>query len=58
MQPAAWFSRANENKLTQDEIRATYPAKVSASLGLDSYIMLDSMLPLSELSAGLEQLVS
>ena len=55
---ASWFARASESRLTQDEIHATYPANVAASLGLDPHAILNEMPPLPELSAGLEDLVS
>lgn len=55
---AAWFARANENQMSLDEMRATCPTEVAAKLGLDPYIMLDKMPPLSELCNGLEELIS
>jgi len=54
---AAWIARANENDLTLEEIRASCPTKVAEKFGLDPYIMLDTMPPLSELSSGLEELI-
>lgn len=55
---AAWFAQANENGLSPDDIRADCPAELAARLGLDPYILLDKMPPLSELSKGLEELVA
>jgi HD-like signal output (HDOD) protein len=55
---AAWLARTNENNLTLDEARATCPTEVAVKLGLDPYIMLDKMPPLTELSNGLEELVA
>lgn len=55
---AAWFARANEYGLAQEEIRASCPTEVAVKLGLDPHVMLDQMPPLSELSAGLEELVT
>ncbi len=54
---AAWFARSNENNLPRNEVSATCPTEVAAKLGLDPYIMLDKMPPLSELSDGLEDLL-
>lgn len=55
---AAWFSRANENSLSLDEIRANFPAEVGAKLGLNYQDLVENMPPISELSSGLEELVS
>lgn len=55
---AAWLARANENNLTPDEVRASYPIEVAVKLGLDLYVTLEKMPPLSELSNGLEELVA
>lgn len=55
---ASWLARAGENKLTQGEIQATCPTEVFSCLGLDPGVLLKEMPPLSELSAGLEDLVS
>ena len=54
---ASWLARSSENKLTQEEIHATCPRSVASRLGLDPDTMLKEMPPLSELSAGLEDLV-
>jgi HD-like signal output (HDOD) protein len=54
---AAWFAQSYENNLPQNEVRATCPTEVAAKLGLDPYITLDNMPPLSELSNGLEDLL-
>jgi HD-like signal output (HDOD) protein len=55
---AAWFARAHENRLTPDDMRADSPKEAAATLGIDPGIMLDEMPTLSELSNGLENLVS
>jgi HD-like signal output (HDOD) protein len=55
---AAWFVRATANDLSPEAMRATYPIDVAAKLGLLPDFMLESMPPLIELSAGLEELVS
>ena len=55
---AAWFARANENNQSADEMRATCPTEVAEKLGIDPNLMQDKMPPLSELSNGLEDLVS
>jgi len=55
---AAWLARSNENDLTLEDIRASCPAEVAAKFGIDPYVMLDQMPPLSELSNGLEELIS
>jgi HD-like signal output (HDOD) protein len=55
---AAWTARANENNLSLEEIRVSCPTGVAAKFSLDPYIMLDTMPPLSELSNGLEELVT
>lgn len=55
---AAWFAQANENRLSPDDMRANCPAAVAAGLGLEPGILLDKMPPLSELSNGLEELLT
>jgi HD-like signal output (HDOD) protein len=55
---AAWIAQANENGLSQDDLRANCPTEVAVKLGLDPFILLDQMPPLSELSNGLEELVA
>ena len=55
---ATWLARANENKLTPDEVHATCPTEIAARLGLDPRLMLDEMPPLAELSNGLEDLLA
>jgi HD-like signal output (HDOD) protein len=54
---AAWRARVEENKLSQEEKIACYPTDVAAALGLAPDLLLDEMPDLSELSAGLEELV-
>ena len=55
---ASWLAKADENKLTKNEIRTTCPTGVISRLGLDPDAIMDAMPPLSELSAGLEDLVN
>jgi HD-like signal output (HDOD) protein len=55
---AAWFARTEANALTPEEVRATCPTDVAASLGLDPYILIDKMPSLEELSGGLEEMMS
>lgn len=55
---ASWRSRAEENKLTAEELDATWPGEVAAKAGLDRGSVLQQMPSLAELSAGLEDLVS
>ncbi len=55
---AAWFARTEANGLSADEMRATCPTDVAASLGLDPYILLEKMPPIEELSGGLEEMVN
>jgi HD-like signal output (HDOD) protein len=55
---ATWFSLANENRHSEDEMRANFPTEIGAKLGLDINILFDTMPPISELSNGLEELVS
>ncbi len=54
---AAWVARADEARLSADELRATCPAKLAVVLGLPSSVILDEMPPLAELRAGLEDLM-
>lgn len=55
---AVWMARAEENKYTKDEMEATIPTDVLMKLGITSEYILEEMPPISELSAGLEDLVS
>jgi len=55
---AVWVARENENDISLEEVRASCPIEVCAKFSLDPYIMLDEMPPLSELSSGLEDLIT
>jgi len=55
---AAWRARAEENKYSREEMESTFPAEVSAALGVAPTLLLDDMPPLEELGAGMEALVS
>jgi HD-like signal output (HDOD) protein len=55
---SVWRARAEENKYTKDEMEATIPKDVLMKLGITSEYILEEMPPISELSAGLEDLVS
>jgi HD-like signal output (HDOD) protein len=54
---AAWRARAEENKYSNEEINATFPADVAQKLNISKNLF-DEMPAISELSAGLEDLVS
>jgi len=54
---AAWRARVEENKLSDEEIAACYPADLAEELGLDEDVLTDEMPSPDELSAGLEELV-
>lgn len=55
---AVWRSRAEENHYSKEELEATIPSDVLAKLGVTSDYVLNEMPPISELAAGLEDLVS
>jgi HD-like signal output (HDOD) protein len=55
---AVWRSRAEENKYSKEEMEATLPTQVMEKLGLKAATLLEEMPPVSELSEGLEDLVS
>lgn len=55
---AAWRARAEHNGLKPDEMEATLPKDVVKKLGLNADTLLTDMPPLSELSEGLEALLS
>ena len=55
---AAWRARAEHNGLKPDEMEATLPKDVAKQLGLNPDALLKDMPPLSELSEGLEALLS
>jgi HD-like signal output (HDOD) protein len=54
---AAWRARLDENKLSEEEIAASYPLAVAHSLGLAPGLLTEDMPALAELSAGLDELV-
>ena len=55
---AVWRSRAEENKYSKEEMEATLPIQVMEKLGLKASTILVDMPAISELSEGLEDLVS
>ncbi|MFA9274965.1 MAG: HDOD domain-containing protein [Candidatus Aquirickettsiella gammari] len=55
---AVWRARAEENHYSKEEMEATIPKDVLAKIGISSDYMLTEMPPISELAAGLEELVS
>jgi HD-like signal output (HDOD) protein len=55
---AVWRARAEENKYSKEEMEATLPVEVLAKLGMTGAMMLEEMPPISELAAGLEDLVN
>lgn len=55
---AVWRSRVEENKYSKEEMEATIPHEVLAKLGISADYILNDMPPISELAAGLEELVS
>lgn len=55
---AVWRARAEENHYSNEEMEATIPKDVLAKIGISSEYMLKEMPPISELAAGLEELVS
>lgn len=55
---AAWRARAEENKYSAEEMSATFPSELAQKLNLSKDLVLDEMPAISELSAGLEDLVS
>lgn len=54
---ATWRSRAHELKLSAEETAASLPLAVAESLGLSADELLEDMPSLSDLSAGLEELI-
>lgn len=54
---AAWRARAEENKLGPDELVASVPLDAAAMLGIPADTLISEMPALTELSAGLEELV-
>jgi len=55
---AAFLARANEHRLSREDIRANFPKEIGIKLGLDYLVLLGKMPPISELSCGLEELVT
>jgi len=55
---ASWRARAEENKFNAEELEATLPLDVVHKLGLKPDLILKEMPPLSELSAGLDDLLN
>lgn len=55
---AVWMARAEENKYSKEEMEATIPKDVLVKLGITSEYLLEEMPPISELAAGLEDLVN
>lgn len=55
---ASWRARAEENKYSKEELRATFPEQVATKLGISADLFLSDMPPIAELAAGLEDLVS
>jgi HD-like signal output (HDOD) protein len=55
---AAWRARAEENKYSQDELDATFPSDVAQKLNISKDLVMNDMPAISELTAGLEDLVS
>lgn len=55
---AAWRARAAHNELSPDELEATIPVDVCASLNIKPDLILLEMPPLKELSMGLEALIT
>lgn len=55
---AAWRARAEHNGLKPEEMAATFPTAVAQKLGLSADLVLKDMPPMSELSEGLEVLLS
>lgn len=54
---ATWIARADEAKLSNDELRASCPTQIAEVLGLAPNVILEEMPPLIELRAGLEELM-
>ncbi|MFZ6767477.1 HDOD domain-containing protein [Undibacterium sp. Di26W] len=54
---ASWCARGEENHYSKEEQEATFPVDVAQKLGLKPEVITVDMPPLSELSAGLEDLL-
>ena len=55
---AAWRARAEENKYSREEMDATFPSDIALKLNVSRELIIDEMPAISELTAGLEDLVS
>ncbi|MBR7801074.1 HDOD domain-containing protein [Undibacterium fentianense] len=55
---AVWRARAEENRYSKEELDATLPSDVLLKLNISREYLLEEMPSISELSAGLEELVS
>jgi HD-like signal output (HDOD) protein len=55
---AVWRARAESNGLNEDEINATFPADVAHRIGISRPLICEDMPPLSELVAGMDQLIT
>jgi HD-like signal output (HDOD) protein len=55
---AVWRARAESNGLNEDEINATFPSDVANRIGVSQALMCEDMPPISELVAGMDQLIS
>ena len=55
---SAWRARAEENKYSKEEMDATFPSDVAQKLNVSRALIMDEMPAISELTAGLEDLVS
>ncbi|HAT29438.1 MAG TPA: histidine kinase [Janthinobacterium sp.] len=54
---AAWRARVDESKLSPEEVSVCYPTAIATALSLAPHALIDDMPSLSDLSAGLEELV-
>lgn len=55
---AAWRARAEDGQYNEEELEATFPAKVGEELGFKPDTILQDMPPLAELCEGLEDLTN
>ena len=55
---AAWRARAEENKSSKEELDATFPSDVAQKINVSKDLVMNEMPAISELTAGLEDLVS
>ncbi len=54
---ASWFARGEESHYSKEEREATFPADVAKKLGIKPEVIMEEMPPISELTAGLEDLL-